>query len=119
MLLLTVIHVLSQTVVYYLYVLLQTIMTNVIHIFYVPVGSPSRGGDVVLYAFDINQLSLLTPFYSLLVSISVFVAILTVFHSIHSPDNSPFSQSVLPFLSLPHWFFQLYYISLYESLLQP
>ena len=45
---------------------------------------------------DINQLSLPTPFYSVLVSISVFVALSTVFHSINSPDNSPFSDSVLP-----------------------
>ena len=32
----------------------------------------------------------------------------TVFYSINSPDNSPFSHSVLPVLSLPYWFFQLY-----------
>ena len=29
----------------------------------VPVGSPSRGGDVTVYVFDINQPSLPTPFY--------------------------------------------------------
>ena len=34
---------------------------------------------------------------------------LTVFHSIKSPDNSPFSHSVLPVLSLPYWSFQLYF----------
>ena len=34
------------------------------------VGSPSRGGDVVIYVFDINQPSLPTPFYSILVSLS-------------------------------------------------
>ena len=33
----------------------------------VPAGSPSRGGDVTVYAFDINQPSLPTPFYSVLV----------------------------------------------------
>ena len=38
----------------------------------VPVGSPSRGGNVTVYIYDINQLSLLTPFYSVLVSISVY-----------------------------------------------
>ena len=37
----------------------------------VPMGSPSRGGDVAVYVFDINQPSLPTPFYSVLVSISV------------------------------------------------
>ena len=61
----------------------------------------------------INQPSLPTPFYSVLVSISVFMALSTVFHSISSPDNSPFSDSVLPVLSLPYWSFQLY-ISLWK-----
>ena len=36
-----------------------------------------------------------TPFYSVLVSISVFMALSTVFHSINSPDNSQFPNSVL------------------------
>ena len=67
---------------------------------------------------NINQPSLPTPFYSVLVSISVFMALSTVFHSINSPDNSPFSHSVLLVLGLPNWSFQLY-MSLYESLLQP
>ena len=62
-------------------------------------GSPSRGGNVAVYAFDINQMSLPTPFYSALVSASVFVALSTAFHSINSPDNSPLSHSVLPVFS--------------------
>ena len=66
----------------------------------VPVGSPSRGGYVMVYVRDINQQSLPTPFYSVLVSISVFMVLSTVFYSINSPDNSPFSLSVLPVLSL-------------------
>ena len=74
---------------------------------FVPAGSPSRGGDVTVYVYDINQLSLPTPFYSVLVSISVFMALSTVFHSINSPDNSPLSHSVLPVSFLPHWSFQL------------
>ena len=61
----------------------------------VPVGSPSRGGDVTVYVFDVNQPSLPTPFHSVLVSISVFMALSTVFHSINSPDNSLLSHSVL------------------------
>ena len=32
------------------------------------VGSHSRGGDVAVYVFDINQPSLPTPFYSVIVS---------------------------------------------------
>ena len=63
-------------------------------------GSPSRGGYVVVYVFGINQLSLPTLFSSLLVSISVFMALSAVFHSINSPDNSPLSHSVLPVLFL-------------------
>ena len=74
----------------------------------VPSGSPSRGGDVTVYVCDINQPSLATPFYSVLVSISVFMALSTVFHSVTSPANSPFSHSVLPVLSLPYWSFQLH-----------
>ena len=58
--------------------------------------------------FDINQPSLPTPFIYVLVSVSVFMALSTVFHSINSPDNSPFSHPVLPVLSLPYRSFQLY-----------
>ena len=58
------------------------------------VGSPSRGGDVTVYVFDINQPSLPTPFYSVPVSISVCIALSTVFHSINSPDNPPLSHSI-------------------------
>ena len=61
-------------------------------------GSPSRGGDVTVYVKDINQPSLPTPFYSVLVSTSVFMALSTVLHFINSPDNSLFSHSVLPVL---------------------
>ena len=81
---------------------------------HVPAGSPSRGRDV-----KVNQPSLPTPFYSVLVSISVFMALSIVFHSINSPDNSPFSHSVFVILALPYWSFQLSIIYLYECLLQP
>ena len=77
----------------------------------VPAGSPSRGGDVTVSVFDINQPRLPSPFYSVVMSIFVFKALSTVFHSITSPDNSPFSHSVLPVLSLPYWSFQLYIFS--------
>ena len=73
----------------------------------VPVGSPSRGGNVVVYVFNKSQPSLSTPFYSVLASISVVMALSTVFHSINSPDNSPLSHSVLPVSLLPYWSFQL------------
>ena len=80
----------------------------------VPTGSPSRGGDVAVYVFGINQPSLPIPFYSVLVSIFMYMALSTVFHSINSPDNSPFSHFVLPVFSLPYWRFQLH-ISLRKS----
>ena len=51
-------------------------------------SSPSRGGDVAVYVFDINQPRTPTPFCSVLVYISVFMALSIVFHSINSPDNS-------------------------------
>ena len=65
----------------------------------VPAGSPSCGGDVMVYVIDINQPNLPTPFYSVLVSVSVCTALSTVFHLINSPDNSPLSHSVLLVLS--------------------
>ena len=63
--------------------------------YYVTVGSPSHGEDVAVYVFDVNQLSFPAPFYSVLLSVSVFMALSTVFHSINSPDNSPLSHSAL------------------------
>ena len=60
-----------------------------------PQGSPSRGGDVAVYVFDIRQPRLPTPFYSVIVSISVFMALSTVFHSIDPSDNSLLSCLVL------------------------
>ena len=74
----------------------------------VPVDSPSHGGDVRVYVFDINQPSLPTPFYSVLVPVSLFMALSTIFHSIKPPDNSPLSRSVLPVLFLPYWSFHLH-----------
>ena len=74
----------------------------------VSLGSPSCGGDIMVFISGINRLSLPTPFYSVLVSISDFMALSTVFHSINSPDNIPFSHSVLVVLALPYWSFHLY-----------
>ena len=37
----------------------------------VPTGSPPRGGDVAVLVFDINQPSWPTPFYSVIMSVSV------------------------------------------------
>ena len=55
----------------------------------------------MVYRFDINQPNLPTPFYSVLVSVSVFMALLTVFQSINSPNSAPLFHSVLLVLLLP------------------
>ena len=66
---------------------------------------------------DLNQPSSPTPFYPVLESFSVSMALSTVFHSIKFPDNTRFSHSVLrSSLCLIGPF---NHISLYESLLQP
>ena len=44
----------------------------------VPVGSPSRGGDVAVIVSDINHPSLPTPFCSVLVSVSVSMPLSTI-----------------------------------------
>ena len=86
----------------------------------VPAGSSSCGGDAAVYVFDINHPSLPTPLNSVLVSISVFMAFLTIFHSINSPDNSLLSHSVLPVFFLPYSVIGPFNCtSLYESLFQP
>ena len=80
----------------------------------VPAGSPFCGGDVTVSVRDINQPSLPTPFYSILVSVSVFVALSTVFHSTNSADDSLFSHAV--FLVLFCLTGPFNYLSLYKSL---
>ena len=71
----------------------------------------------MVYVSDINQPSLPNPFYSVLVSVSVFIALSTVFHPINSPDDSPLSHSVLP--SYSYLIGPFNYLSLYENLPQP
>ena len=67
---------------------------------------------IIIVIVVVVQPSLPTPFYSVLVSVPVFMAhsavFLFFFHSINFPDNSLFSHSALPVLVLPYWFFQLY-----------
>ena len=74
---------------------------------FVPAGLPSRGGGVAVYVFDINQPSLPTPFWSVFVPVSVFMALSTVFHSINSSDNLPLFHSVFLVWFLPYWSFQV------------
>ena len=80
-----------------------------------PTSPHLHGGDVAIYVFDIKSTELAHSFfYSVLVSILVFMALSTVFHLINFPDNSPF-------LGL---FFQPYFgiidpfncVSVYENL---
>ena len=79
----------------------------------IPTGSPSRGGNVTVYVTD--QPSLPTPLYSVLVSISVFMALSTVYHSINSSDNSTFSHSVLVLSLCLTDVFKVLYVSLWKS----
>ena len=98
------------------YILYQLSICNyILYQLSVPVGSPSRGGDVAAYVFNLSQPSLPTPFYSALVSVSVFMTLSTVFHFINSPNNSLLSHSVLLVSFLPYWSFQPY-ISLWKTL---
>ena len=76
-----------------------------------PRALPSRGGNVAVYVYDVNQPSLPTALYSVFVSVSVFLALSPVFHFINCPGYSPLSHSLLPVLFLPYW--SLNYISLY------
>ena len=72
-----------------------------------PAASPQADLHVVgmsRFMSDINQAS--SPLLFVLF-LCLFLS-LWPFHSIKSPDNSPFSHSVLPVLSLPDWSFQLY-----------
>ena len=78
-------------------------------------GSPSRDGDVAVYVCDINEPGMPAPFYSALASISVFMALSTVFHSINSPENSPLSHSVLPVLFVPFLVLSTIYLFLKVS----
>ena len=77
--------------------------------FVIPTGLPSHGGDVAAYVSDsdMNQLSLPTPFYFVLVSVSVFMALSTAFHLTNSPGNLNFCFPGLLVLFLLCWSFQL------------
>ena len=88
-------------------------MTDPTIMFLVHTGSPSRVGDVAVYVFDIHQPGLPTPFHSVLVSVSVFMALSTVFHSVK------ILPTTLCFLTLFIRTGPLNSISLYESLPQP
>ena len=70
----------------------------------------------MVYVTDINQPSLPTPFYSVLVFVSVFMALSTVSNSINYPDNSPLFHSVLLVLICPSGPFNCIYLSMKVSL---
>ena len=61
-----------------------------------PHGFTFTWWDVAVCVKDTNQPSLPTPFYSALVSVSLSMALSTVFHSVISPNNSLLSHTVLP-----------------------
>ena len=102
---------------YFLFLKLRR-CSSYISCFMVLAGSPSCGGDVTVYVPDINQPSLPAPFYSVLVSVSVFMTFSTVFHSINSPNNCPLTRSLLLILFCFIGPFN-YNMFLYKSLSQP
>ena len=63
--------------------------------------SNSRGGDVTVYVCD-KPTELAHSFLFCACIYLVFMALSTVLHSTNSPDNSPFSHSVLPVLFLSY-----------------
>ena len=81
-------------------------------------GSPSRGGDVTVYVLNINQPSLPIPFYSVLVSIYVFMAFSNCISS------HKFSRQLSAFSLCSSGLISALLVlstikSFYESLLQP
>ena len=62
----------------------------------VPTGSPSCGGEVAVYVFDINQLSSPTPFCSVLVSVSVLF-LFSVYCSFNCISFHKFSRPLSAF----------------------
>ena len=81
----------------------------------VPTGSPkfTWWGSCGLCCKH-KSVKLAHPFYFVLASISAFMALSPVFHSITSPNSSPLLHSVLPVLFLLYCSFQLY-ICLWKS----
>ena len=57
----------------------------------VPAGSPSHGGDVAVYVFNISQPSLPTPFYSVLVCFCLYGPLKCISFHIFSRQLSAFS----------------------------
>ena len=90
----------------------------------VPTGSPSRGGDVAVYVFDINQPSLPTPFFIILLFCSCvyFCSYLPFncisFHKV-SWQLSAFSLWSSGLISALFKLLVLSIIYLYKSLPQP
>ena len=86
-------------------------------------GTPSRGGDVAVHGFDTNQPSLPSPVYSVLVSVSVCMALSSVFHfnciSFHKRSRQLSIFSLCSSGLNSAFFGPFNYIFLYKSLLQP
>ena len=84
----------------------------------VPTGSSSRGGDVAVYDLGVKQPSFPTPFNSVFVCISVFMALSTVFYFInYPPDNSLPSHCSVRLISVLSVLSTIYFFM--ESLPQP
>ena len=83
-------------------------------------GSPSRGGDLTVYVPVINQPSLTTPAYSVVMSVSVFMALFNcVSFYKFSRQLSAFSLCSSGLISALLVLSTIHKIYLYESLPQP
>ena len=81
----------------------------------VSAGLPSRGGDVAVYVFDINQPSLFTPFFPIL-----FLCLFCLYGPLNCISIHKFSRRFSVFsLCSCGLIGPFHYMSLYESLLQP
>ena len=90
---------------------------SVLTLFFCPRGLTFTWSGCYGFCARRKPTELAHSFYPLLVSVSVLIALSAVFHYINSPDNSPFSHSVLLILLCLTGPFNC--ISLYESLPQP
>ena len=72
----------------------------------VSAGSPSRGGNVMVYVLDINNRACRLFLFCSYVCFCLYGPF-NLFNCVNSPDISPLSHPVLPVLFLPHGSFQL------------
>ena len=87
---------------------------------HVPVGSPSRGGDVAVYVLDINQASLPTPFYSVLFLLFYYCVYFCLYASFNCISFHEISRQFSTFsLCTSRLIGPFNYISIHDSISSP